>query len=128
LSVLLRLFAPFLPFVSEEVWSWWHEGSIHREPWPRSDEIRPVSPSGDPRLLDTVAWVLARIRAAKSERKLPMPAPVARVSVEASSDQLALLELATEDLKEAGNVTGLELVVIPDGSDGSVDVEIQSTS
>jgi hypothetical protein len=57
-----------------------------------------------------------------------MPAPVARVSVEAPSDQLALLELATEDLKEAGNVTGLELVVIPDGSDGSVDVEIQSTS
>jgi valyl-tRNA synthetase len=128
LSVLLRLFAPFLPFVSEEVWSWWHEGSIHREPWPRADEIRPASPSGDPRLLDTVAWVLARIRAAKTERKLPMPAPVARVSVEAPSDQLELLELATEDLKEAGNVTGLELVVIPDGSDGSVYVEIQSTS
>ena len=59
-----RLFAPFLPFVTDEVWNWWQQGSVHRQQWPTAAGI-----SADDRLLDPVCEVLAAVRRAKTEAK-----------------------------------------------------------
>ncbi|MEV4460223.1 valine--tRNA ligase [Microbispora sp. NPDC049633] len=101
LGVLLRLFAPFLPFVTEEVWSWWREGSVHRAAWPSAGEL-PEARLGDPAVLDAVAEVLRRVRRAKSEARLSMRAEVSRLTV--SGDQAELVRLAQDDLCAAGNV------------------------
>ena len=85
LSVFQRLFAPFLPFVCEEVWSWWREGSVHRADWPDAAELRLAATAADgPRedaALEIAADVLREVRKAKSEARRPMRAPVARVVV-----------------------------------------------
>src|SRR5690606_34862991 len=73
LSVFLRLFAPVLPFVTEEVWSWWQEGSVHRAPWPRADELTPYA--GEPAVLEVTAEVLSLVRKAQSDAKASMRAP-----------------------------------------------------
>ncbi len=114
LGVLLRLFAPFLPFVTEEVWSWWREGSVHRAAWPSPDEL-PEARHGDPAVLDAVAEVLRRVRRAKSEARLSMRAEVARLTV--SGDQADLVRVAQDDLCAAGNVE--EFVLEP--GDGPLD-------
>jgi valyl-tRNA synthetase len=116
LSALLRLFAPFLPFVTEEVWSWWQEGSVHRAPWPTVAEL-PAEASGissDPSLLDAVAEVLGAVRREKTAAKRSMRARVARLSVTAPSEMLAALEAARTDLVDAGGIDALELIEGPE--------------
>ena len=105
LEVLLRLFAPFLPYVTEEVWSWWHEGSVHRAPWPRRDDAG-AGRDGDPELLVAVGEALAAIRKAKSEAKVGMRAEVARVTVVGPVRALDDVRAAEADLRAAGRVTG----------------------
>jgi valyl-tRNA synthetase len=123
LSTFLRLFAPFLPFVTEEVWSWWREGSIHRASWPETAELTvlgEVGPQGGAELLELASWVLGRIRSAKTEHKLSMRAPVARVVIRVPADQEDLLREAEADLREAGSVAELQFA----RSDGEPSVDV----
>jgi valyl-tRNA synthetase len=117
LSTLLRLFAPFLPFVTEEVWSWWPEaggGSVHRGPWPQAAPLLDAAgPDADPAVLDAAAAVLARVRKAKTEARRSMRAPVARLRVRASEATIAVLDQAGPDLVEAGNIAELVLEPAP---------------
>ncbi len=105
LETLLKLFAPFLPFVTEEVWSWWKTGSIHRSPWPQSAAVRaaagPPTPDG---LLEAAGEVLSLIRKAKTKARVSMRAPVAMVSITADREKLALIAAAEGDIRNGGAV------------------------
>jgi valyl-tRNA synthetase len=120
LSVQLRMFAPFLPFVTEEVWSWWHRGSVHRAPWPMASEL-PRAPDSDgagtahsdtasqgATVLEVAAYVLGEVRRAKTAAKRSMRVPVARLTVVDEPTRLSLLAQSESDLRQAGHI--LELV------------------
>jgi valyl-tRNA synthetase len=110
LDALLRLFAPHMPFVTEEVWSWWRTGSIHRAPWPTTDDLA-VSASGDLSVYPAAAAVLGEIRKAKSEAKRSMRTDVVRAIVHAPAELLRSLLPAVADVRDAGRIVGeLELV------------------
>jgi valyl-tRNA synthetase len=118
LSVLLRLFAPFLPFVTEEVWSWWQEGSVHRAAWPSGDAglagpAQADAERGDPGVLGTAATILGQIRKAKSEAKVSMRAEAARVIVR--GPDLELMRACAGDLRAAGNIAELSFAGTPGG-------------
>jgi valyl-tRNA synthetase len=113
LSVQLRLLAPIMPFVTEEAWSWWQEGSIHRAPWPTTDELHaavPAAAEGDPALLTCVATALAGVRGAKSQAKVSQRTTVTSAVVSAAAADVERLRSATADLRAAGRVDDLRLV------------------
>jgi valyl-tRNA synthetase len=108
LSTQLRLFAPFLPYVTEEVWSWWQEGSIHRAPWPTRAELDESADGADPHVLEIAGRVIGEVRKAKADARLPLRAPVRRVHVRGPQPDLAALRLAEDDVRETGVVERLE--------------------
>jgi valyl-tRNA synthetase len=123
LSALLRLFGPILPFVTEEVWSWWHDGgSIHRESWPAATDY--TSADGDPALLEAVGALLGDIRKAKTKAGVSLRAAVSAATVSASDDQAALLGLAADDLSQAGVITELRFESAGPEAATSVDVRL----
>jgi valyl-tRNA synthetase len=99
LSTVLRLFAPFLPYVTEEVWSWWQKGSVHRAPWPEPLPASLVDAGTRP--LEVATLVLAAIRKAKSAAQQSMRAEVARLEVSGPAEVVAQVRA---DLTAAGNV------------------------
>lgn len=108
LSVQLRLLAPVLAYATEEVWSWWREGSVHRASWPTSSELV-LSEPGDPALLGVVAAALASLRGAKSQAQVSQRTAVASAVVTGSADDLARVRAGEADLRAACRVQQLDL-------------------
>ena len=104
LHAVHRLFAPFLPFVTDEVWSWWQTGSVHAQTWPAAGA------GGDAAMLEPVGEVLAAIRRAKTEAKASQKAAVSVAVVSGPADVLAMVRAAQVDLCDAGSVAELQWV------------------
>jgi valyl-tRNA synthetase len=118
LSVMLRLLAPFLPFVTEEVWSWWQPGSIHNAPWPTAEELEALIGSAEPadaeREQAAYAWatdVLFEVRKQRSEAKQPLKVPITQVVITAEAQSVGLMPVVDADLRAALRVQAFDTSV-----------------
>jgi valyl-tRNA synthetase len=124
LGVLLRLFAPFLPYVTEEVWSWWKEGSVHRSEWPNAAALRQLAADGDPLVLEAASDVLGEVRKAKTAAKVSLRAEVSRAVIRDTPERLAALRRGENDLKTAANIAVLETAEAAEGGQMAVEAEM----
>ena len=109
LHTMLRLFAPFLPFATDEIWSWWQTaaGSIHRASWPSVEETVDGLDASNHGLMELAATALFGVRKAKSDAKVSMKAPVESATLQAPAAVLTSLRSLEADLKSVGKIADL---------------------
>ena len=83
LDAFARLLAPYLPYATEEVWSWMHEGegSVHHAAWPKAETYDAAAAAVSPELLTHAGEALAALRGIKSKAKVSMKTPILSVQL-----------------------------------------------
>jgi valyl-tRNA synthetase len=110
LSALTRLLAPFLPFVTDETWSWWHAGSVHTAEWPTSVEILEAIGGRDGEASAVylrTSEVLGEIRKQKTLQQLSPGSAVPEVTVFSDDDLGLRLQGVLADLQAASRAGAL---------------------
>lgn len=128
-STFLRLFAPFLPFVTEELWSRAFNSSsksVHKAAWPSVTEVKSVNPPTHDGAWDLAVAVMSAVRGAKTEAKRSLKWPVEKLSIKGSDAQIASLRSIFTDLCDASNVEESKVALTGGASEFLVDVVLAS--
>nr|WP_211244547.1 valine--tRNA ligase [Actinospica robiniae] len=105
LNGVVQLLAPFIPFTTEEVWSWTHEGSVHLTRWPEPDVADDAAEAAAPLgLLSLASEVIGAIRRAKTAEKLSMRADVSTVIITADEVRIEAIRTFERDVRAAGHI------------------------
>ncbi|MFW7414152.1 valine--tRNA ligase [Demequina sp. SO4-18] len=124
LETFLRLFAPVLPFATEEVWSWFRPGSVHRAPWPSADPLRAAAGDApDMTLVGAAGEALATLRKIKSEAKVSQRTELVSVDLLVPEAKVQAVFAARADLMAAGRARKMQIVDAVMALDPSVDGE-----
>lgn len=117
---VVRLFAPFLPFAAEEVWSWYRNNSVHNAPWPTTLSLQDVD--GNANVLHAASQALIRLRRVKSEARVSPRTPYLHVTLEVPAPMVDLLELCRQDLEFVTHIEG-PFSIRPSASDEIIVVD-----
>lgn len=109
LRIYLRLFAPFLPFITEEIWSWFHDESttytsIHQSPWPTTKELEHIAIPGDPQTFQRASACFAALNKARTQAGQPKRIPIQHLELTAHPEALASITCVWDDIQAATHI------------------------
>lgn len=129
LRALVRLFAPFVPYICEEIWQWHFAGdpgmhpSVHRSPWPAPEELAAV-----PAPEHAVTWpatlrIVEQVRRAKADASLSMAAPVQQASVVCTPAWQSAIEAVSDDICRTMRIDAWSVI---SGTPAEGDIEVKT--
>ena len=124
LSTLQRLFAPFIPFATEEVWNWWNNSSVHLAPWPTDQDLMAgITQASDDAVLNAVCSTIAFVRRTKTEAKVSQRAEVEHLTISGDAGTLRAVKAGLSDIEDAGSVKSTQFIEIS-GAELTIDVRL----
>jgi valyl-tRNA synthetase len=115
LRTFLRLFAPFMPFLTEEIWSWRYtneSASIHKASWPRKEEVVVVEAPANDESFAAAVEVISRVRGFKTENQVSQKRPVAALEIRGSQANLDAIKLMITYIVESTNAEGSPVLIM----------------
>lgn len=104
IDVFVRLLAPVLPYATEEVWSWYRMGSVHRAAWPSVSELE--AGAGDANILRAASAALIALRKVKTEQKVAQRSEYAYATLAVPPADLEATLAVASDLASTAHITG----------------------
>ncbi|MCI5825684.1 MAG: valine--tRNA ligase [Arcanobacterium sp.] len=111
IDTFIRLLAPVLPYATEEVWSWYRTGSVHRAQWPAAADLET---GADPALLHAASVALVALRKVKTEQKVAQRSEYVHATLTVPAADLAATQAVARDLAATSHVIGEFTVVAGD--------------
>ncbi len=116
LSVLLRLFAPFLPFFTEEAWGWLFAGdgqnrSVHTSAWPSEKDFAGIAKPMNEDAFGAAMEVLAATRKVKSEAKVSVKTPLRTLEISGREEDIQAIETIKGDLLPTVGASEAKIII-----------------
>ena len=126
LNIILRMFSPFLPTITDEVWSWAFAEetdveSVHLYHWPESKEIEKYTDSKIYDLFPIACKIIGLVRKVNSEKGLSLNSPLDKLIIITSSNNIKKIDLFLEDLK---NCSGAKDIEFQDEDNENIEIKI----
>ena len=131
LKTFLRLFAPFMPFITEEIWSWNYKDestSIHCAPWPTVEEAAAVDAPQNDKSFEAATEVISRVNGFKTRSQVSLRTPVIEFAAAGSKEYIEALEGMISYVVEATSCEAEPVLTVDDKVDpeeGHFKVEVK---
>lgn len=131
---LVRMLAPFIPYITDEVWHWAYSGdadmhdSVHRSPWPTLDEFASIPEPSNAKSWSAALEVVDAVRKYKAAEQVSVKAPIEEARIQHNEAFIESVTFVLGDLMEMLSVNNFDLAVDASATELTLEATLKEQS